>query len=230
MAAPEYAQWVQRGRAHEAGGRAVDALICFRRALRLQPGAPEAHAGVAEALWRLGRVPDAIAAWREAVRLDPQGAAAVIALAEALLATGAAGEARDVAAQVLASAPHDAHAAAIRAVAQLALAETVDIAAAVVAVALERAPALAAHSALTGPLALALDALPAGAGAATVLARVATLPGLPEPALATAPPLLLALALERADELRGVVTAELVAIARSRRYVAADIEPLRRIA
>ena len=66
MSASEYNQWLKRGRAHQWNGRAIDALLCFRRAQRVNPRASDAAFHLGEVLWQLGRAPDAIAAWRDA--------------------------------------------------------------------------------------------------------------------------------------------------------------------
>ena len=81
MAAPDYAQWLARGRAHQAQGRAVDAMLCYRRAIRGDPKAPEAQFHLGETLWQLGRLPDeALEAWRAAAQTNgtfPCGAARI---------------------------------------------------------------------------------------------------------------------------------------------------------
>ena len=89
------AEWLARGRTHQWEGRPVDAMLCFRRASRADPRAPDPSFVLGEVLWQFGRVPDAIASWREAVRLDRRFLAPWQALAEASLATGDATGARD---------------------------------------------------------------------------------------------------------------------------------------
>ena len=49
-------------------GRPVDAMLCFRRASRADPRAPDPQFVLGEVLWQLGRLPEALAAWREAAR------------------------------------------------------------------------------------------------------------------------------------------------------------------
>ena len=71
-AASESADWLARGRTHQWEGRPVDAMLCFRRASRADPRAPDPLFVLGEVLWQFGRVPDAVASWREAVRLDAQ--------------------------------------------------------------------------------------------------------------------------------------------------------------
>ena len=86
-AASESAEWVARGRTHQWEGRAVDAMLCFRRASRADPRAADPYFVLGEALWQLGRVHDSLSAWREAARLAPTFLAPRQALAEASLAT-----------------------------------------------------------------------------------------------------------------------------------------------
>ena len=104
-AASESADWVARGRAHQWEGRPVDAMLCFRRASRADPRAPDPHFVLGEVLWQLGRLSEALAAWREAARLDASFLAPRQALAEALLAAGDAATALSMAEQVIALAP-----------------------------------------------------------------------------------------------------------------------------
>ena len=97
MASIPYAEWVARGRRHQAEGLPVDAMLCFREAARADATGPDVHFHLGETLWQLGRIPDAIAAWREAFRLEPRFAAPVQALAEACLALGDSVAAREAA-------------------------------------------------------------------------------------------------------------------------------------
>jgi predicted O-linked N-acetylglucosamine transferase (SPINDLY family) len=232
MATPEYAQWVARGRAHQEEGRPVDAMLCFWRAVRADPRAPDPHFVLGEVLWQQGRLSDALAAWREASRLDPGFPAPVQALAEALLATGDAPGARDAADRVLVLLADNARAAMIRGVARLMAEGAGDDTppAAAVADAIEREPQLAGVATLAGPLALALDRVPDAPGRDALLARIART----EAAQASAPPLLLALLLEYAAVESATDTAEvraaLIGAARDREYAPADHDALRRIA
>src|SRR5207302_4363710 len=101
MTSQASAEWLARGRSHRREGRAVDAMLCLRRALREAPQSVDARFHLGEVLWQLGRLPDAIAIWREAARLAPHHPAAQQALAEALLGTGEFAAARDVAKRLL---------------------------------------------------------------------------------------------------------------------------------
>jgi cytochrome c-type biogenesis protein CcmH/NrfG len=95
MATPDYGDWLFRGRTHQAHGRPIDAMLCYRRALRAQGEASDARFHLGEVLWQLGRVPDAIAAWRVAAAVRADHLAPNLALAEALLATADAAGAFD---------------------------------------------------------------------------------------------------------------------------------------
>src|SRR5438445_6793548 len=97
MPASEYNQWLKRGRTHQWNGRAIDALLCFRRAQRVNPRASDAAFHLGEVLWQLGRVPDAIAAWRDAAAANGAHLAPNLALAEGLLAAGDLSGAADAA-------------------------------------------------------------------------------------------------------------------------------------
>ena len=232
MAAPEYAQWFERGRAHQQAGRAIDAMLCYRRATRADPRASDPHFVLGEVLWQLGRLPEAIGAWREASRLVPVHLAPLQALAEALLATDDAAGARAAAARVQALAPDDARAALIGGIAAIAAgAAAADPApAAAVAGVLQREPQLLAVATLAMPLARALDRWPGAAGRGALLDVIARTGA----ALEVAPLLLHALVLEHlagaAQADAAEVRAATVALARARADDGGDPEGLRRIA
>ncbi len=232
MATPEYAQWLARGRAHQAENRPIDAMLCYRRALRVEARASAPHFHLGEVLWQLGRIPDAIAAWREALRADSRDLASTQALAEALLATGDASGARDAAGRVLALAPDNARATMIRGIARMTTngGATDPSPGADVLDALRREPQLATVATLAGPLALALDHVQDLPGRDTLLAVVARTGDV----LASAPPLLVVLALEHMAGESGAdapaIRAALLNAARVRIGAPADHEALRRIA
>ena len=54
------------------GGDARAAAEHFRESLRLGPGNADAHAGLGQALERLGRVGEALREYEAAVRLNPE--------------------------------------------------------------------------------------------------------------------------------------------------------------
>jgi predicted O-linked N-acetylglucosamine transferase (SPINDLY family) len=223
------ADWLARGRNHRTQGRPVDALLCFRRAVREHAQGYDARFALAEVLWKLGRLPDAVANWRECVRIAPGHAAAHRALAEALLGLGDGAGAGACAARLLQLDPNDARARAIGAVASFASAP--EASGPAVVEALGRDPAIATAAAIAGSLALALDARPSPQAAAVVDALAALDPGAER--VAKMPALLLALVGERlaacspgrAEALRAWIAAAL-----ARPWAAGDHDALRRIA
>jgi len=227
-----YAQWFTRGRAHQAEGRPIDAMLCYREAVRADARAPDAPYHLGEVLWQLGRFAEAIAAWREALRIAPTFLAPAQALAEALLATADAAGAAQAAARVLALAPGDVRAEFIAGVAALVVGGgDVDAAAGRVDAALARDPALVGVPTLAAPLALAVDRAAPASRAALVeqVIRAADAAAI----IAPMPAPLLALACERAAEEKTIAAATRAALfgrASSHGYAAADHDVLRRIA
>src|SRR6185295_8437003 len=124
--ASEYRQWVRRGRGHQWNGRAIDAMLCFRRAQRVDPLASDAPFHLGEVLWQLGRVPDAIAAWRDAAAANSGHLAPNLALAEAALVAGDFAGASFAADAALRIAPANTHATIIARLARLLRGEEVD--------------------------------------------------------------------------------------------------------
>jgi predicted O-linked N-acetylglucosamine transferase (SPINDLY family) len=202
MATPECAQWLERGRAHQAQGRAVDALLCYRRALRADARTPEAHYHLGEVLQQLGVPTDAIAAWTEAVRVAPTFLPAQLALAEAHLNQGDAAAARQAAQAVRELRPANTYVAALCSLAELLAAidaSDFDAAAASadeIRAMLDREPSLVAVPAFAGHLARALDRLP-DTVATALRDRLVEIAGDPE-WRAGMPAALLAVACERA--------------------------------
>ena len=84
MTFDRYAQWLARGRDHQAGLRMIDALLCYRRALREAPLGIDAQFHIGEIAWSMGNEADAIAAWRAASAQLPTHYASWHALADAL--------------------------------------------------------------------------------------------------------------------------------------------------
>ncbi|HET7032462.1 MAG TPA: hypothetical protein VFJ48_05010, partial [Casimicrobiaceae bacterium] len=119
MRASEYSQWLRRGRGHQLHGRAIDAMLCFRRAQRADPRASDAPFHLGEVLWQLGRAPDAIAAWRDAMAANSTHLAPTLALAEASLAVGDLRAATGAADAALRIAPDSPRAIIIGALARL---------------------------------------------------------------------------------------------------------------
>jgi protein O-GlcNAc transferase len=232
------ADWLERGRAHMAAGRPIDAMWCFRRAARLDARNADARFHLGEALWQLRRPDEARAAWLEAIAANAGHAPAHHAYAEASLAAGDASAALAAARAALVPFPGDARFAAVAAIAALSLAPPAADANAeaatgegsaetAVAELLAREPPLLAEPALAGPLAVALDRAPATAARRALLTQLARAPQW----LRAAPSLLLALVLEDANA--GGAPAgmpALLAVARERAYAPAEHDALRRMA
>ena len=227
-----HAEWLERGRAHQWQGQPIDALLCFREAIRADARASDAHFHLGEIQWQLGRFADAIAAWRESLRIAPRFLAPAQALAEALLATGDAAGAAQAAGRVLAQAPGDVRAEFIAGVANLASAKgDIEAGADRVVRALASDPALVGVSSLALPLARALER-PGARPQPFLVDEVIRAAG--SAALVGAmPAALLALACERAVVTEAVgaqARASLFAHAAARSYAATEHEALRRIA
>jgi protein O-GlcNAc transferase len=116
----KYADWLQRGRQHQWGGRPVDAMLCFQRAAALEPRAVDPRYLLGEVRWQLGAIPAAVAAWRDAARVAPDHLGSQLALVEALLAIADVEGAAEAATEALAIAPEDRAARVLHAVAMLA--------------------------------------------------------------------------------------------------------------
>ncbi len=235
MAALAYGDWLARGRAHQSEGHPVDAMLCFRQAARMEPGATDPRFLLGEVLWQLGLFAEAIAAWRDARAVGPNHPPAHYALAEALLVTGDSSAARDVAAGLLPIAPDSPRRRAIEATARLFLAEGTSPGAAAeraeavdaAVEALRREPALLSVLSVAGSLAQALDRLPAGAERDALVDKVVLIANACGDA-ATMPALMLTLMCEG---LKGAAERDaLFTRALGRSYMATEHDALRRIA
>ena len=114
MTFDRYAQWLSRGRSHQAAGRAIDALLCYRRALREAPQGVEAQFHAGEIAWHMGDRAEAIAAWRRSSATAPRHLPSWHALADALAANGEFDASRDALTHVLALAPDEPRAKKLR--------------------------------------------------------------------------------------------------------------------
>ena len=123
MSAKTDIDWFQRGREHQWGGRPIDAMLCFRRAVAAAPNHGDARFHLGEVQWSLGLLDGARASWSEAARIAPRHVASRLALAEANLNVGDAQSAKDAAEQALALAPNDGRARAFLMIAKAALGE-----------------------------------------------------------------------------------------------------------
>ncbi len=217
MAAGAYAEWLQRGRAHIAAARPIDALLCFRRAAKEDAKGTDARFLQGEALWQLGLTDDAIRAWRDAAKADATFLAARQALAEGLLAQGDYAGARSAAAEGMAVAPADVRARAAHAVAGAAMGDPEAFASC--ASIFSTQPQVAMLPAYAPALALALAQAPHDAQRANLVAKLL-------PHAVNMPSVLLAaiVADALADELP-----TLVATLRTRAWHRDEIDALRRI-
>jgi predicted O-linked N-acetylglucosamine transferase (SPINDLY family) len=113
MAANGYGAWLGRAREHHAAGRIIDALLCYRRALRDEPRGVDARFHVAEIAWHTGQPAQAIEQWRGIVADVPGHAASWHALADAHAAQGDLEASRAAVQRMLALRPDDARAKAL---------------------------------------------------------------------------------------------------------------------
>ena len=113
MTLARYADWLARGRSHQADGRVIDAMLCYRRALGEDPSGIDARFHLGEIAWHLGSPVEAIAAWHAASERAQDHVASWHALADAYTATGRFDEARDAARRVLALLPGEPRASAL---------------------------------------------------------------------------------------------------------------------
>ena len=233
MAASLYEQWVARGRAHQGEGRPIDAMLCYRRAMRADARAPQAPFHLGEVLWQLGRLADAIGTWRAALRVESRrarpGAGAGGGAARHRRPAGAA----SAAAHVLRLAPTDVRAEGIAGITAM-LDPTGDSAAAVarVAAAIAKDPTLVIVPSLAEPLALALDRIDDAEARTALFRQIASaLDTLPQPVAdpADTAGVLCERAAEPGSDL-AASRAPWFAAARARDYRAADHDALRRIA
>ena len=80
--------WFRLGSVCIQLGKLDESVPYFREALRLNPGEPEVHTGLARALKRLGKLQEAVASFQRAVLLNPDSPATQNGLAAALAELG----------------------------------------------------------------------------------------------------------------------------------------------
>jgi predicted O-linked N-acetylglucosamine transferase (SPINDLY family) len=180
MTEAAYAEWLARGRGHQSAQRPLDALQCYRRAIRESPAAPDAPFHVGELLWQLGRLDEAMQVWRDLAQRQPAFVPPWQALAEAALGRGDRALAREAAARVLAIRRDDARAQAVAAIAAFDEGCERAQATATLRALIASQPSIFETEALGGSLAVALDrAVQDGGGAADdgVDGGTATAPG-----------------------------------------------------
>jgi protein O-GlcNAc transferase len=84
MIEPDYGEWLARGQAHQLDGRPIDALLCYRRALKSNRNAVQVHFHLGEVLRDLARRDEALAAFRTALTWQPKHFPSLLALGDML--------------------------------------------------------------------------------------------------------------------------------------------------
>ena len=105
MIDPAYGEWLARGQAHQQAGLPIDAMLCYRQALKVNRNAVQAQYHLGEVMRELGLRNEAIAAWRGALSWQPRHAPSLLALAELLRGAGAVADAAAYYRQALAVEP-----------------------------------------------------------------------------------------------------------------------------
>ena len=90
MIESEYGEWLARGQAHQQAARPIDAMLCYRRALKSNRNAVQVQFQLGEVLRDLGRREEALSAFRMALTWQPQHLPSLIALADLLRRTAPA--------------------------------------------------------------------------------------------------------------------------------------------
>jgi tetratricopeptide (TPR) repeat protein len=103
----DYGQWFARGRAHQKAGRPIDAIVCYRRALRSNRHAVQTQYRLGEALRDIGRDDEARRVWRAGLALAPDHGGMLRCAAEGARRAGAYDEAHDAYGRILAARPED---------------------------------------------------------------------------------------------------------------------------
>ncbi len=98
----DYGEWLARGQTHQQEGRPIDAMVCYRRALKANRHAVQAHFHLGEVLHELGRDDEARAAWRVAITWQPRHLPSLFQFADAVRRAGAVTDAAEAYRRVLA--------------------------------------------------------------------------------------------------------------------------------
>jgi protein O-GlcNAc transferase len=122
----DYEQWLSRGLAHQKAGRPIDAMVCYRRALKSNAYSVQAHFQLGEVLHALGREEEATAAWVAGLALAPAHPGLLLRVAGAARRAGKHAEATEGFQRALAADPGNRTARAMLALARI---ETGDAAA-----------------------------------------------------------------------------------------------------
>ncbi|MDQ6916711.1 MAG: tetratricopeptide repeat protein [Pseudomonadota bacterium] len=86
MIETEYGEWLARGQAHQQASRLIDAMLCYRQALKSNRNAVQVQFQLGEVLRDLGRRDEALAAFRMALTWQPKHLASLIAAGDLLRA------------------------------------------------------------------------------------------------------------------------------------------------
>src|SRR5450755_825282 len=84
MIEAEYGEWLARGQAHQQAARPIDAMLCYRQALKSNRNAVQVQFQLGEVLRDLGRSEEALAAFRMALTWQPQHVGSLIAVGDLL--------------------------------------------------------------------------------------------------------------------------------------------------
>jgi len=101
----DYEQWLARGLAHQQARRPIDAMLCYRRALKSDARSAQVHFQLGEVLHELGRDGEAAAAWSAGLALAPAHAGLLLRTASAARRAGKHREAIEALQRALASEP-----------------------------------------------------------------------------------------------------------------------------
>jgi protein O-GlcNAc transferase len=89
MIDPDYGHWLSLGRAHQQAHRPIDAMLCYRQALKSNRHAVTVQFHLGEVMRDLGRRDEAAAAWTEALKWQPQHLPSLVELGNVLRESGA---------------------------------------------------------------------------------------------------------------------------------------------
>jgi predicted O-linked N-acetylglucosamine transferase (SPINDLY family) len=121
MIREDYGQWLARGRAHQQKNRPIDAMVCYRRALKSNAYSAQVQYRLGEVLSNLGRHQEALDAWRKGLALSPSHEGLLLNLASTARSAGAHAEAIEAYQRVLAAQPDNAYARLGQALTKLAM-------------------------------------------------------------------------------------------------------------
>ena len=107
MTLERHSTWLAHGRAHQSEGRVIDALLCYRLALREAPEGIDARFHLGEIAWHLGNAGDAIAAWEGVVARAAGHRPSLHALTDAYAAIGQFDASAQAVNRVLALSPRE---------------------------------------------------------------------------------------------------------------------------